>query len=137
MTSIFNLRTLLRADAATCGVMGLALIAGASSLAKWTGIEAGFLVGAGALLLPISVFMLVTAQMRPLRLPAVHTVILGNAAWVVASLAIPLSGVIAPNALGWLFIGVQAIGVALLSALEMSATAAHSSRVTPEAGAAQ
>jgi hypothetical protein len=50
----------------------------------------------------------------------VWLVILGNAGWVIASLALIFGDWIAPNMLGIAFIGVQAIAVAILAALEYS-----------------
>jgi hypothetical protein len=50
--------------------------------------------------------------------PGVWLVIIGNVLWVVGSLWLMVSGWIAPNALGYVFITAQALAVALLAALE-------------------
>ena len=52
---------------------------------------------------------------------AAHMVVLGNALWVVASVALPVSGVLAPNLPGWICLLAQAGVVALLAVLEFEA----------------
>lgn len=54
------------------------------------------------------------------KLFAIWMIILGNVLWVVACLAL-LSGIIAPNALGVIFILAQAVVVAVLAWLELKA----------------
>jgi len=54
---------------------------------------------------------------------AARLVIAGNAAWVLASVALPAIGLARPNALGWAFLLGQAAVVALLAKLEYDASA--------------
>ncbi len=112
-----TLRTLLTLDAVTCTVMGGLLLA-AGPLAGITQIPAGFLSGAGMLLLPIAAFMVAVARLRPIPGWAAHMVVLGNVLWVVASVALPASGVLEPNLAGWICLLAQALVVALLAVLE-------------------
>jgi hypothetical protein len=48
-------------------------------------------------------------------------VIGGNVLWVIGSVALMVGGWIAPNRLGYAFIGAQAVAVAVLAALELAA----------------
>ncbi|MFY0735321.1 MULTISPECIES: hypothetical protein [Aurantimonas] len=122
-----TLRTLLTLDAVTCTVMGGLLLAASGPIASVTQIPAGFLSGAGMLLLPIAAFMVAVARLRPIPGWAAHMVVLGNALWVVASVALPVSGVLAPNLPGWICLLAQAGVVALLAVLEFE-TAQRSGR---------
>lgn len=114
------LRTVLVFDAATCAVMGAALMAGAGPIASLTLVPPALLFYAGLALLPIAAFMALVAL--PANPPAlgVWLVILGNVGWVIASLALIFGDWIAPNTFGVLFILVQAAAVAILAALEYS-----------------
>ena len=114
-------RTLLTLDAVTCTVMGGLLLAASGPLAGMMQIPAGFLSGAGMLLLPIAAFMVAVARLRPIPGWAAHMVVLGNALWVVASVALPAGGVLAPNIPGWICLLAQAGVVALLAVLEFEA----------------
>jgi hypothetical protein len=119
--SRLSLRNLLLADAATCAAMGLALVLGATALAGLTGLPAALLSYAGLGLLPIAAVMLLVA-LHPALLPAgAWVVIAGNAAWVIASLALLVTGWVAPNTLGIAFVVVQALAVAVLAKLEHGA----------------
>jgi hypothetical protein len=74
--------------------------------------------GAGASLFPIALFMALVAMRRPIPVAGVWLVIAGNVGWVLGSLVL-LGGGAAFNALGAAFIGVQALAVAALAALEL------------------
>ncbi|MGB5840045.1 MAG: hypothetical protein WBG98_06755, partial [Brucella anthropi] len=52
---------------------------------------------------------------------AVNLVILGNGAWVAASLFLPVAGMIFPNLFGWVFLVGQAAAVTVLTWLEVRA----------------
>lgn len=45
-------------------------------------------------------------------------IVAGNVLWVLGSVILPITGLIAPNGLGWLFLLIQAIIVALFAGLE-------------------
>jgi hypothetical protein len=120
-----SLNTLLVLDAATCALMGLALMAGASTVSALTDLPAPLLFWAGALLLPIAAFMAVASRGRPVAGWAAGVVIAGNVLWVAASLLLPASGLVSPNALGWAFLAGQAGVVAVLAILELSAAGAR------------
>lgn len=127
-----SLRKLLLFDAATCAAMGAALVLGAAPIADWTAIPSAILSYSGVLLLPIAAFMAVVATRAIASTPALWLIIVGNALWVAASLALMLGGWIAPNALGYAFIGAQAAAVAVLAALEYGALRRSSPHATAE-----
>lgn len=113
-------KSILLVDAATCLVMGVALTAAAGLISGFTALSQSLLFYAGALLIPVALFMAATAIWWASNAFAVWLVILGNVAWVVASLAL-LVGFIAPNALGVAFILAQAIVVGVFAWLEFKA----------------
>ncbi|MDH6268753.1 hypothetical protein M2360_004171 [Rhizobium sp. SG_E_25_P2] len=115
---LWTLANLLTLDACTCAGMGAALGVFHTPVSAWTGIPAPLLFWAGVALLPIAAFMAITARMRPIPTLATHAVIGGNMAWILASLALPITGAISPNPLGWAFLIAQAVFVALLTTAE-------------------
>lgn len=114
-----TIRTILAIDAATCAAMGIGLVAAAHGLAGLLGLPQDLLSAAGWLLLPIAVFMAALAwQAQPWR-AGVWVIILGNLAWVIASIAVLF--LTTPNALGAGFLAAQALLVALLALAEAGA----------------
>lgn len=113
-----TLRRLLLIDATSCALMGAALVAAADPLASLTAIPSTLLFRAGLILLPIAAFMALLARQRPVPGWGVSLIVIGNLLWVFASLALPLSGSVSPNLLGWLFLLAQAAFVTLLTLLE-------------------
>ena len=120
---LLTLPNLLNLDALTCGVMGAGLIVASGPINALTGLPAPLLFWAGILLLPIGAFMAAAARLTPVPSWAANTVILGNCGWVVASLALPLTGMISPNPLGWALLGGQAGVVAVMALAEFRASA--------------
>lgn len=116
-----SLQWLLGIDAATCIGMGLLLALTAAPIAALTALPAPLLFWAGVLLFPIGVFMAVFAGAAAVPTWAARVVVAGNALWVLGSLALPVMGMVAPNAFGWAFLLMQALVVALLAWLEWGA----------------
>lgn len=110
------LRRILLLDAATCAAMGAALALASGPVARLTRLPEPLLLGAGLALLPVAGVMALVALRRPGGLAA-WLVVLGNALWVAASLAL-LLGPVAPNALGVAFVLLQAAAVAGLAWVE-------------------
>jgi hypothetical protein len=111
------LKRVLLLDAASCLGMGLGLIPGAGALAGPFGLPAALLSGAGVALVPIGLFMAFVATRAAPPAILVWLIILGNAGWVVQSLAlITISQTI--SALGIAFVASQAAFVAVMAALE-------------------
>jgi hypothetical protein len=108
-----TINRLLLLDAITCALMGVALVSAAPHLSPLFELPQGLIYSAGLLLLPIALFMAVLSrQVRPAA-AGLWLVILGNAAWVVASLAV--LAFTSPSALGTGFILLQAAVVAALA----------------------
>lgn len=119
MTTLNSQRGLARTllvDAATCAAMGLLLLVAAGPIARLTGIPLPLLFYAGALLIPIAVYMAAVARLGVENGLAVWLVILGNIGWVAASLG--LFAFISPNWLGIAFILAQGVVVGTLAWLE-------------------
>lgn len=111
-----SLRAVLVLDAATCLLMGVLLVAAAGPLAALLGLPQALLFWAGIVLFPSAALMAATAVTRRPLPGLVWLVIVGNAAWVLASLGVLM--VFEPNALGIAFVLVQAVVVLVLLVLE-------------------
>jgi hypothetical protein len=121
-----GLARILNLDAATCAAMGMLLLLAAGPIAGITAIPVMVLFWAGALLIPIAVYMALVARAGTASALAVWLVILGNLGWIAASLA--LFGLIAPNGTGTALILAQALVVGVLAWLEFRAWRDVSSR---------
>ncbi len=113
-----NLRQLLWLDAVTCLGMGLVLVVGAGWLAGLTGLPSALLVFAGALLFPSAALMAYTAGRADKPAPLMWMIIGGNVLWIAASLALMFGPWFTPGVTGQIFIGIQALAVAVLAGLE-------------------
>jgi hypothetical protein len=112
------IRKILALDAATCALMGLLLISATSYLSNLLGMPAQLLNYAGLLLLPIALFMAIVAWQTVPSAAGIWLIIVGNAAWVVASLVVLVF--FDSNALGVAFVLSQAAVVAVLMSAEFS-----------------
>jgi hypothetical protein len=110
------LRRVLWVDAATCLAMGVLLLIAAAPLAYFLGLPELLLAYAGIALFPVALFMGWVALREELSVAGAWVVILGNAGWVAGSVAVLL--VLSPTAIGYAFVLVQAVAVALLAELE-------------------
>jgi hypothetical protein len=113
------LKNVLLLDAATCVGAGALMAFGSTFVAGLTAIPAPLLFWAGLILFPIAALMVYAGLQAPPPRSLVWLIVLGNIGWVAASLA--LFAIIAPNALGYVFILAQAAAVSLLAMLEHSA----------------
>lgn len=112
------LRRVLLVDAATCVLTGALLALGAGALSPLFGLPEVLLREAGIVLFPIAAFIAFTGTRDGVSPRAVWFVIAGNGLWVVGSIALLLSGWVAPTALGQAFVLAQALAVAVLAELE-------------------
>lgn len=112
------LRRLLLTDALISGASGLLMFLGASALETVLAVPASLFRWAGISLIPFTAALLVLARNEPLPRRGVWAVIAANAAWVIASVLLLVSGEIAPNWLGSAFILVQAVAVAVLAEMQ-------------------
>lgn len=114
-----SINKILAFDALTCALMGIVLTLSAATLESLLSLPRDLLFYAGCLLFPIAIFMAVLAlRSQPLGI-GVWLVILGNAAWVLASLAALM--LTDPNTLGVGFLLAQALVVAVLAMAEFKA----------------
>lgn len=112
------LRTALFADAIASGATGLLGIAGAGFLAGLLHIPESLLLGAGLILVPFVALVAYTATRRVIPRLAAQTIVEINMVWTIASFVVLLSGWIAPNALGIVFIAGQALAVLAFGVLQ-------------------
>ena len=115
------LRRVLWADAATCAAFAILMAIAGDPLESLLGIPRAVHLVALALLVPSALLMAFTASRKPLFAAGVILIVCGNAAWVLASFWLALSGVFAPTGPGIAFLMVQAAAVAAIAMLEYSA----------------
>ncbi|AOO80458.1 hypothetical protein [Bosea vaviloviae] len=113
------LRNALAADAAACAATGLLLAMAAGPLSGLLGFPAGFLRGAGLVLLPCAALLAWLCARETLPRLAVHAVIGVNILWVADSIAILVAGWFQPSGLGIAFVLAQAAAVAVITELEV------------------
>lgn len=113
------LRSALAIDAAACAGLGLLLSLGAGPLSELLGFPAGFLRGAGLILLPCAAMLAWFAAHETLPRLVVFAVVGINLIWITDSIAILLTGWFAPTSAGIAFVLVQAAAVALVTEFEV------------------
>ena len=111
------LRRSLLLDIGFSGAAALMLIAGAGFLSGLLGFSESFLRAVGLVLVPF-LGLLAFALSQPSRRPVIWTVIVCNAAWVVASIGLLVSGLASPTGLGYAFVLAQAAAVGLFADLQ-------------------
>lgn len=126
-----SLQSLLALDAATCAAMGGALLLGADAISGVTQIPESLLFWAGASLMPVAALMAISSRAMPVPGWAAALVVLGNLLWIMASIVLPLAGLIAPNPLGWAFLIGQAVIVAIVTSLEFNASRSSAAATQP------
>ncbi len=120
MFNQFSLRSILLIDGIVSGVMGLLFLTGAGILDSVFDLPAAFLRGVGVVLLPWFALLAIIATRRVINQSAVRFVIAVNLAWVAASILLPFTGWVEPNALGVTFIIVQALAVTLFALAQIA-----------------
>jgi hypothetical protein len=116
ITPSLFLRRALLADAVASAGTGLMMALGAGALDRLLGLPAMLLTEAGIFLLPYAAFVGWMGTRSSLPEGLVWLVILGNAAWVLASIGLFLF--VAPTALGYAFVIGQALVVGLFAELQ-------------------
>ncbi len=116
------LRQALLADAVISGATGLLMFGGASFLAPLLALPEALLRYAGLILLPYGLIVAYVGTRSRIHRGAVWAVIVINALWALDSLALLLSGWVAPNALGYAFVLFQAVVVAVFAELQYVGT---------------
>ncbi len=112
------LRNVLIADALISGATGSLMALGAGFVAEMLGLSETLLRFAGLSLLPFAAIVAWLATREALPRAAAWAVIAFNAAWAIDSILLPLSGWLAPTALGLAFTIAQASVVLVLAELQ-------------------
>ena len=111
-----RLRRTLSVDALTCTAAGLLMAVGSGPLAPVTGLPVPLLLGAGLALFPVAGLLAWLSRRAKAPAAMLWLVMLGNAGWVIASLAVIIE--LKPTLAGEVFVLAQALVVAVLTALE-------------------
>lgn len=112
------LRRVLALDAIVTGATALLTGFGAGLLEPLLGIPATLMQGAGLLLVPFVALVAWTAVQAHVASGVVWTIILCNAAWVLASIALLGGGWVHPTLLGTVFVIAQAVVVGIFAELQ-------------------
>jgi hypothetical protein len=115
------LRLALIADAAVSGATGLLAFAGAGILDTLLGLPTEVLRYAGLSLIPYAAIVAYVGTLPDVSRAAVWAVVAYNALWSIDSVALLVSGYVAPTALGYAFVIFQAAVVAGFAALQVVA----------------
>jgi hypothetical protein len=116
----FIRRTLLL-DAAMSGACAVLLIAGAGTLADLLGLPEDLLFISGLVLVPFVGMLVWLMRAGSPSAIGVRTIIAINVAWVAASAALLVSGLVDPTPLGTAFVIVQAAAVLVFAELQIIA----------------
>ena len=112
------LRLALIADAVASGATGLLMFAGAGLLTGLLGLPEELLRYAGLVLLPFAAFVAFIGTRGDIPRSAAGAIVVVNFAWVAASVALLVSGTVAPTMLGYAFVLAQALAVGVLAELQ-------------------
>lgn len=116
----FIRRTLLL-DAAMSGACAVLLIAGAGTLAGLLGLPEDLLFISGLVLVPFVGMLVWLMRAGSPSAIGVRAIIATNVAWVAASAALLVSGLVDPTPLGTAFVIVQAAAVLVFAELQIIA----------------
>ena len=109
---------MLLLDALVSGAAAIILLGGAHMLSPLLEIPQSLLFWSGAALVPFVLMVLAVSRRQAVSRGMLLEIIAINAAWVIASFGLLVSGFIAPNLLGIAFVSAQAIAVALFAELQ-------------------
>jgi hypothetical protein len=112
------LRRALLADAAFSGVSALVLTFGAGAFASLFNLPQGLLLETGLFLIVYAAFVGWLGSRQSTLKALVWMVIIGNAAWTLASIALLFSGAVSPNVLGMVMVVAQAIATGVFAELQ-------------------
>ena len=112
------LRYALLIDALVSGSFGVLIAVAGAWLQPWLGLPTALLFWVGLALLPYALFLFVLARRPTLGCGIVRLVIGLNILWVIDSVALLVSGWVAPTLLGMAFVLAQALVVAGFAGLQ-------------------
>jgi hypothetical protein len=113
-----DLRAVLRLDAVASGTLGLAAVAGAGVLDTALGLPSSLLLGVGVFLVVYAAGLVALAGRAVIPRPATWVVVLGNSAWVLASLGLVVGAWDRLTVLGAIIVLAQAAAVAVFADLQ-------------------
>ncbi|QIG93220.1 MULTISPECIES: hypothetical protein [unclassified Bradyrhizobium] len=112
------LRRALLADAIFSGVSAVAMVLDAGALASFFGLPEALLRETGLFLVAYTALVGWLGTRTSVPKAVVMLVVMGNAAWTLASIALLLSGAVSPNLLGTIMILAQAIATGVFAELQ-------------------
>lgn len=112
------LRYVLTADVIASAATGALMILAAGFLSGLLALPGGLLFEAGLILVPYVLPVGIVASRPVIPVKPVWFIIACNALWAAGSLALLVSGLVAPNALGYAFVILQAAAVGILAELQ-------------------
>ncbi len=113
------LRRALLLDAYASGAMGAVMALASGLVARLLNLPPSLVLAIGIFLIGFAAFLLLLARQARPSPALVWLVIVGNAGWVIASIALLFTDLIAPNTLGIVVIVAQALAVAVFTELEL------------------
>jgi hypothetical protein len=113
------LRFALLVDAVASGATGLLLVAGAEGLTRLLGLPVPLMREAGLLLVPYVALVGFVVTRENISLGAVKTIVALNVLWVLGSIGLLMSSLVAPRMLGYAFVIVQAVAVGVFAELQI------------------
>jgi hypothetical protein len=113
------LKKVLIADAVISGAAAVVMAAGSSMLSGLLGLPSELLLGAGLILVPWVVGLIVVARRESVAASVVVAVIATNFAWAAACLVVAFGPMFATTLLGKAFVAAQAATVALFAELQI------------------
>jgi hypothetical protein len=125
ITQRLTLPLVLALDALVTGLNGIAYLALSPILSDVLGIDAARLLAVGAFLTAFALVVLLVRRSLPAGARAVPALIATNVAWVVASVAVAITGWGDPTPVGTAWILLQAAVVAVFALLQWSALRQH------------
>lgn len=112
------LRRALLADAVFSGISAIAMVLDAGALASLLGLPEALLRETGLFLIAYTALVGWLGTRMSVPKPLVMLVVVGNAAWTLASIALLLSGAVSPNFFGTIVILAQAIATGVFAELQ-------------------
>lgn len=114
------LKWALIVDAAASGAIAALHLAAPDLLVRLLALPRALVVETGIFLVAYVALLVALARSHRLWTPLVAVVVVGNAAWALASLLLPFSGLVSPNGLGVAYIVVQALAVAAFAVAQVA-----------------
>lgn len=121
MTAIHSFRLLRHAillDAIVSGATGALLWLGAAPLSGLLGLPLALLTSAGLFCVVYAAGLVLVARLAVIPRRLALAIVVGNVAWVAASLWLPVSGLVTPTTLGTAFVLVQAAAVMAFAVMQ-------------------